>query len=112
MQTTVIILIRMTLMFTSNCSKIKLFPFDARNSLPKSLIALRMEPALNAVVSHGNFSETLMRECSPGIEEAFLHRKISFRSIPYRLHKIFEPLFLSILRAESKLRVAGYIDMC
>lgn len=67
-----------------------------------------MEPALNAVVSHGNFPETLMRECSPGIEETFLHCETSFRSIPYRLRKIFDHLFFFILRAKTKLRRGLY----
>lgn len=52
-----------------------------------------MEPALNAVVSHRNFPETLMRECSPGIEEMFLYGETSFRRIPYRLRKIFDSFF-------------------
>jgi len=52
-----------------------------------------MEPALNAVVSHRNFPETLMRECSPGIEETFLYSETSFRRIPYRLRKIFDFFF-------------------
>lgn len=69
-----------------------------------------MEPVLNAVVSHKNFPETLMRECSPGIEETFLHRGTSFRSIPYRLGEIFDPLFFYFARkVETSSRV---ISIC
>jgi len=74
-----ILCINNTYLFYSNMStfiwsaaKIKLFLFDEIHFHEK-FNGTRAEPTLNAVVSHGNFPETLMRECSPEIEETFLH---------------------------------------
>lgn len=67
-----------------------------------------VEPTLNAVVSHGNFPETLMRECSLEIEETFLHLETSFWGIPCGLRKIFYFLFL-FCEVETSLRV---ISIC
>lgn len=68
-----------------------------------------MEPALNAVVSHRNFPETLMRECSPGIEETFLYSETSFRRIPYRLRKIFDSFFFFLFCVQTLSRI---ISIC
>jgi len=70
-------------------NKIKLFLFSTKSTHEK-FNGTWAEPTLNAVVSHGNLPETLMRECSPEIEETLLHFETSFWSIPCGLRKIFD----------------------
>jgi len=88
-------------------NKIKLFLFSTKSTHEK-FNGTWAEPTLNAVVSHGNLPETLMRECSPEIEETLLHFETSFWSIPCGLHKIFFLIFTR--EVETWLKRA--IDMC